>query len=105
MFADQDLPQTDVAGAKQLLADGYQLVDVRTQEEWDAGHVAQARHLPLDQLPERAGEVTDRTVLMCKSGGRSGQATAYLRAQGRDVVNLDGGITAWQEAGEPVSRD
>ena len=58
----------------------------------------------LAELVERVGELpTDGTLyLMCRSGARSAQATAYLEQQGYDAVNVDGGIIAWHEAGLPV---
>ncbi|MGY4718828.1 rhodanese-like domain-containing protein [Naumannella cuiyingiana] len=97
-----EIPGTDPAGAQRLIDEGYQLLDVRTQEEWDEAHVDGATHIPLDQLVERADEVGDRVVAMCKGGGRSARATAYLRSAGRDVINLEGGITGWVEQGRPV---
>ncbi len=58
------------------------------------------------ELPARLDEVpTAQTLVVCKVGGRSAQAVAYLRAQGRDVVNLDGGMLDWQAAGRPMVSD
>jgi rhodanese-related sulfurtransferase len=64
-------------------------------------------HIPLDQLPARAGELpTDRRVVaICRSGARSGQATMYLRRAGLEVVNLDGGMQAWARTGGDVVTD
>ena len=59
--------------ARKLLEDGAQLVDVRADHEWEAGRIAGARHLPLDALAERAGEI-DRerpVVVYCRGGNRS----------------------------------
>lgn len=80
------------------------IIDVRQPEEYDAAHVDGARLVPLGELVERMGELpTDGTLyLMCRSGARSAQATAYLEAQGYDAVNVDGGIIAWHEAGLPI---
>jgi phage shock protein E len=83
------------------------LIDVREPDEWREGHVAGARHIPLGDLPARLGEVPqDRPVLLfCRSGNRSGKATAFLRQQGYgQATNVEGGITAWQRAGLPVMR-
>jgi len=77
------------------------LIDVREQDEWDAGHAPQAIHIPLGEIPARAGEVpTDRPVsVVCKGGVRSAQAAAHLQAQGVQVRNVTGGMLAWQQAG------
>jgi rhodanese-related sulfurtransferase len=80
-------------------------VDVREPEEWAAGHIPGARHIPLGDLGHRYPEVPrDKPVIMvCHVGGRSYQATRFLRELGYDrVVNFDGGMLAWEEAGHPV---
>lgn len=82
------------------------LVDVRTAEEYAAGHVPGAVNIPLDQLaarqaelePHRAGEV----YLICQSGGRSGRAANQLAAAGFRAVNVTGGTGAWKAAGYAV---
>ena len=80
------------------------IIDVRQPEEYDAAHVDGARLVPLGELVDRIGELpADSTLyMMCRSGARSAQATAYLEAQGYDAVNVDGGIIAWYEAGLPI---
>lgn len=101
------VPSVDVAEARQLVEDGALLLDVRRQDEWQAGHAPDAAHIPLDQLATRAGEVpTDRRVVaVCRSGARSGQATRALRGAGLDVVNLDGGMQAWSRQGGDIVRE
>ena len=80
------------------------LVDVRENAEWQQGHVAGSRHIPMGELVARIGEVpTDRpVVVVCHSGHRSAQVTAWLVAQGYDAANLDGGLVAWAQAGLPL---
>jgi len=101
------VPSVDVTEARQLLDDGAVVLDVRRDDEWRAGHLPQARHIPLDQLVARAGEVPadQRVVAVCRSGARSGQATRFLRGSGVDVVNLDGGMQAWARAGGDIVRE
>lgn len=98
----------DVTEAKrQLDSRAAMLIDVREPDEWAEGHVAGAKHIPLGQLSSRLAEVPrDRDVLLlCRSGNRSGTATALLRGQGYErAINVEGGITAWQRAGLPVTR-
>lgn len=81
-----------------------QVVDVRTPEEWDAGHIDGAVHIPDDELGDRAGELdaARRLVTVCHTGARSARSAADLAARGFSVDNLAGGMQAWAEAGLPV---
>jgi rhodanese-related sulfurtransferase len=87
--------------AQSLLGDGAQLVDVRVAHEWDAGHIAGAKHLPLEELAERSGELDpDRpVVLYCRGGTRSSMAAEALADGGFDAMKLTEGIVGWEEAG------
>jgi rhodanese-related sulfurtransferase len=85
------------------------LLDVREPDEWDAGHAPGAHFVPMMEIPARIAEVpTDvDVVVVCRSGGRSGQVVSYLMGNGWDNVrNLDGGMQSWAAAGrEVVSED
>lgn len=78
-----------------------QLIDVRLDEEWEAGHIAGAKHVPLDSLASRAQEIdqSQPVVLYCRSGDRSGGAADALAASGWDVKSMEGGLVAWAERG------
>lgn len=80
------------------------VIDVRNPDEYAAGHVPGAVLMPLHTVPVRVQDLPrDREVyLVCHSGGRSAQATAWLTQQGYDVVNVLGGTGAWAAAGYPV---
>jgi rhodanese-related sulfurtransferase len=93
--------------ARQLVADGAQLVDVRADHEWEAGRIAGASHIPLDELSARVGEIDrDRpVVLYCRGGNRSSMATAALEAAGYDAAKLTKGITGWEEEGLPMEPE
>lgn len=79
------------------------VLDVREDDEWAAGHIDGAVHIPLGELPGRIADVPDgQTLVVCKVGGRSAQAVAYLSQQGYDVVNLAGGMLDWHAAGRPM---
>jgi rhodanese-related sulfurtransferase len=82
------------------------ILDVREQDEWDAGHAPGAVHIPLGDLPQRLGDLPDTDAaalaITCRGGGRSSRAVAWLGEQGFDVVNLDGGMKAWQSAGKQI---
>jgi len=100
------VPTVEVAAVPSPLPAQLHVLDVREQHEWDEGHIEGAQHIPLGELGERVAEVpSDRQVLcVCHLGGRSAQATVFLNQQGREVVNLAGGMDAWESAGRPVSR-
>ena len=83
--------------------DELQVLDVRRPDEWEAGRIEGARHIPLDDLDGRLGEI-DRgrpVVTVCRSGDRSGRAAEQLRDEGFDAENLEGGMQAWAGAGLP----
>jgi rhodanese-related sulfurtransferase len=106
-MANPGVPQVSADEGAKLVEDGAFFLDVREPDEWVAGHASSAVHIPLQQVPARAGEVpADGTVVViCRVGGRSNQAAAYLRAQGRDAVNLAGGMQAWAASGLDVITD
>ena len=106
-MAEDELPEVTVDEAIALVAAGTVLVDVREQNEWDAGHAPDARFLPLSELPERYAELPEDTrfLVVCHAGGRSLRATKFLQAQGYDAVNVIGGMTAWGEAGGALTAN
>jgi rhodanese-related sulfurtransferase len=93
--------------ARKLVDEGAQLVDVRAGHEWEAGRIAGAMHLPLDELAERTGELDrDRpVVLYCRGGNRSTMATDALAEAGFDAAKLSEGIVGWEEAGLPLEPE
>jgi rhodanese-related sulfurtransferase len=80
------------------------LLDVREMDEWQAGHAPSAVHIPLGQLQERVDEVPKgaSVYVVCRVGGRSAQATAWLNHVGWEAINIDGGMQAWAAAGRPM---
>lgn len=99
----QRVPTVSVEGVPHPLPEGLAVVDVREQDEWDAGHIDGSLHIPLHELPARLADVpAGQTLVVCKVGGRSAQAVGYLAQQGYEVVNLDGGLLDWQAAGRPL---
>ncbi len=81
------------------------LIDVRSNEEWQAGHVPTAIHRFLGQMPQNVSDIDGRKpiVVQCQSAARSAIAASVLQAAGRSVINLAGGFAAWQDAGLPVT--
>ena len=105
------IPAVDVAGAADRLnrADAPKplLVDVREIDEFRDVRIDGAALIPMSSFAERHAELPkDRPLLvMCAGGTRSAAATGFLLRSGwTDVVNVDGGITAWQRQGLPVRR-
>lgn len=85
---------------------GFVVVDVREQDEWDAGHVPGSVHIPMGELPARVDELPEEELLVvCRSGGRSARASAWLNQAGYDAYDLQGGLGAWQRAGLPLESD
>ncbi|MEO7373482.1 MAG: rhodanese-like domain-containing protein [Terrimesophilobacter sp.] len=93
-----------VQGAQALLDDGAVLVDVRSNQEWNAGHAPAARHLVLETLHEHTGGLRHGTaiVTICRSGMRSASAARVLVAKGFSVATVKGGMFAWQRSGGRV---
>ena len=96
-----DVPVTDTA-------DEATFLDIREQDEWDAGHAPNAVHIPMNDLPARLDELApflDRDeplVVTCRSGGRVSRVLPWLAQQGYEVANLEGGMRAWQAAGKAL---
>jgi rhodanese-related sulfurtransferase len=104
---------TNTIGAQALKAEidkgGIQLVDVRTPQEWSTGHIEGAKHIDWfsdDFKTEVAKLDKDGPVrLYCAAGGRSEEAREMLRNMGfKDVLDLEGGMSAWRKAGAPVVK-
>jgi rhodanese-related sulfurtransferase len=93
-----------VGEAKELLASGAALIDVRSAQERRTGRAPQAKHVPLERLQtSTAGLQKTRPVItMCQSGIRSASAARLLAGQGYEAYSLRGGMGAWRQAGEPV---
>ncbi|WP_182353878.1 rhodanese-like domain-containing protein [Flaviflexus huanghaiensis] len=89
------------------IPEGFVLVDVRSEDEWDAGHAPGAVHIPVDELADRIEDVPDSDViLICRLGRRSAHAAQILAEHGIEAWVLTDGMAAWQSNGLPlVSSD
>ena len=85
-------------------AQGGFVLDVREDDEFAAGHVPGAVHVPMAQVPGRVAEIpTDRPIfVVCGSGGRSRQVVGHLREQGIDARNITEGTKGWAARGWPL---
>jgi len=102
-------PDSEIS-AEELLSrmdgdDQPAILDVRTPEEYEAGHVPGAINIPYDQVPSRLSELEDQKdqdiVVYCKSGRRAGIANEELTAAGFRVLHLQGDMNGWAAAGHP----
>lgn len=86
--------------AKLEAGEAVNLIDVREATEVEAGHIPGVTHIPLGLLEFRMHELdkNEHYYMICRSGGRSGQATTFLESQGFNVTNMTGGMLEW--AGE-----
>jgi rhodanese-related sulfurtransferase len=87
--------------AAELIEAGAVLIDVRALDEYEAGHIEGARHVPLETLnDETAGaDRNEAIVFYCRGGGRSAAAAEAFAASGWDAHSVAGGLVAWAEAG------
>jgi rhodanese-related sulfurtransferase len=97
-----------VQQAKEMIDTGEVFIlDVRTQEEYNAGHIRNSTLIPVQDLSKRLNEVPrDRDILVyCKTGGRSTAASEILVNNGfARIYNMKGGITEWTKAGYEVVK-
>lgn len=90
----------DASEARSLLGDAT-FLDVREPFEYEAGHVAGSLHVPMNEVGGRLDEIPrdHRIVVVCHLGQRSALVSDFLRRQGVDAYNLEGGLEAWAAAG------
>jgi rhodanese-related sulfurtransferase len=95
------MPEVSAAEARKIIEDGAEVLDVRTDVEYAAGHIAGARHVPVADLQREGAALSKDTpvILYCRSGNRSGPAADAFAASGFDAHSIEGGLIAWDEAG------
>ncbi|MFB6097677.1 MAG: rhodanese-like domain-containing protein, partial [Salinibacter sp.] len=101
------IPETSVQELKRRrdAGDAPFLLDVREPYEADIAHIGADQLIPVDELEDHLDELEadpdDEIVVHCRSGGRSAKATEFLREQGYDASNLEGGVLAWSDEIDP----
>lgn len=94
------MKETTAKEVQQRIENGEKLnlIDVREVDEVQAGHIPDIMHIPLGLLEFRMHELDKAKpyIMVCRSGGRSGQATQYLQGYGFDVTNMAGGMLSWE---------
>ena len=107
LFGRPALPGISAAEARTRQQAGAQIVDVREPDEWRAGHIPGAVHVPLASLQARMRDLDPQRelIVVCRSGNRSAMAVSFLQSAGlAGAVNLEGGMIAWGRHGLPVTR-
>jgi len=93
--------------AEALRSGGAQVIDVREDQEWDAGRIGGARHIALGEVAAQAQTIDRETpvVFYCRVGARSAMAADAFRRGGYDAYSLAGGLEAWAGEGKPLEPD
>jgi len=81
---------SNTASIEEYLNDGAIVIDVRTQMEFQEGHVNGSKNIVLNTIPTKVVEIkamNKKIIAVCRSGARSGQATSFLKQQGIDAIN------------------
>ena len=108
-MSDSQVPEISVQEAKRRVDEGAFLIDVREQNEYDEEHIPGATLVPLSEFMRRyEGDLPEdkdeEVIVHCRSGARSAQAVTFLRENGYNAVNVEGGILAWKGAELPTER-
>ena len=87
-------PSIEPENLEDLLQEGYQLIDVREQDEWDAGHHKRASHLPMGEVVEKIDNFNnnEKYIFVCRSGARSEKVTNFMISKNVESYNLIGGM-------------
>lgn len=102
-----DYGDVTVSEASKLIDEttGLVILDVRTQSEYDDGHIEGAILIPVDELPDRLDELDngDELLVYCRTGNRSSTAVEILEDAGFDkIYHMNQGISTWVSEGYPV---
>ncbi len=98
------IPEISVTELHDQMRGNVVLLDVREEGEWEEVRAIGTIHIPLGEIPERAGELPaeEQIHIICRSGARSLSAAEFLATQGLEAINVAGGTNAWVQAGLPT---
>ena len=100
-----EIVEVDAHRAQELSAAGWFVLDVRSDEEWAAGHIPGSTHMPMNEVVAGLGSrVPEPTVVVTADGTKGWRVAQYLKNQGLESAYLVGGIFAWELAGLPLER-
>lgn len=106
-YSNPSFEMSPQAVAEALLAGEIDVIDIREPHEREAGYIDGSRHIEIERIAGRNGEVSRnrRTVFHCRLGMRGGMIAAAFRSIGVDAWNMPGGLVAWAEAGLPLAPE
>jgi rhodanese-related sulfurtransferase len=107
LFADPSRDLEPSEARRRQAAGDLDIVDIREQYEWDAGHAPDTRHIEIERVASRA-PMLDRArpvAFLCRGGVRAAMVARAYRAIGFDAYNVAGGFTAWHAHGLPTEPD
>jgi rhodanese-related sulfurtransferase len=107
LFADPSVDLDPADAHRRQVAGELEIVDIREQYEWDAGHVPGTRHIEIERVASNAPAI-DRArpvAFLCRGGVRAGMVSRAFRAIGYDAYNVAGGFTAWHAQGLPTEPE
>ena len=107
MESPAGIRQAEISDVPTTFDESVVLLDVRENDEWQRGHAAGARHIPMGEVPARIDEIDPGAQLfvVCHLGGRSARVAQYLTQNGYAPINVSGGMQAWADAGRAVVTD
>lgn len=98
-FEHEGIEQFDKEELKKIIEDGSRrIIDVRTKEEYESGHIPGVPLRPLQELEDWAHEISsdESYIFICRSGARSQKVSQVLKERGiKDVANFNGGMLTW----------
>jgi rhodanese-related sulfurtransferase len=99
-----DVPEIEVEQLEREASGGAFVLDVRHLHEYEEGHIAGSRLIPLPELPDRLTEIPEGEPIfvICRTSGRSRRATEFLRQQGVEATLVSGGMIEWIDSERPV---
>jgi len=106
-LSDPEIEISPQETQRRLDAGEIQLIDVREQYEWDAGHIPGVRHIEIERLSSQAPSIDKDVpvVFHCRAGVRSLMAAQAFRRAGYDAWSMEGGIVAWDAAQLPMEPE
>lgn len=97
-----DYKSVDAATAKKLRDGGAHFIDVRSEHDWNAGHVEGSDRVPRGQVNAHSVGRADTVMAVCANGSKSKRTAKRLAKAGYSAYHLEGGLSAWAAAGLPL---
>lgn len=97
-------PSIEPEQLENSIVEGFKLIDVREEDEWNAGHHQNAEHIPMNLITESIDRFknSEKYIFVCRSGARSGKVTNFILSQDIEAYNLAGGMKELQNFSERI---